>query len=857
MQSVTQRENICVGFSPPHAQHINGFAERTLQDCHNRCVALLQASGLGIEYWNLAWQYAVTVRDYIPRAANPQAQSPHHMRTGKDVEASTFLHPFGSTVMAWIPKEDRHGKFAPASRKGIYVGWDRQTKCHRILVTTASGMQLIRLALHVTIDPNLPSGVYDPDQNISVPLYEEAEEEEYDRPWEEVAAELAAAKPKATPELPTSNDFDFDRDFEVLDQEIHVEDGDPQDPQPPSAIDLTMELDMGDASEDESAERVYTSAPGDTIVIDDPAGSGPDQTRVYVARKPRTYVHRLGMILDGNRIEYSLARARKRFPKYSHLFPEAVQIEKQGLESKCLQKTTWDSIKPNEKVSTLLTIYTVKFEHGEFEKCKLRAVYRGEAEKYGVDWITKSTNLPRLSTLRVFIAMSPYQQEIAGRMDVPQAFLLAPVQKIAGRGRVLIQFPGDISSRDEAGRPQLYEVTHSLYGMVAAAYQWEQKLFAFFRKIGLRQCTHDKAIWTAEGITVLAWVDDTPYRATPERARWFKDAMYAEFGDCKNKPLDWCLGIAVVKDPLTGYLGIHQESYIDAMTERFGLQNANPASTPLPSEIKINKGDRCEDIQLSDSLKNEFQQLLGCICYIGCWTQPQIAYAASALGAVASAPGPLHVKYARQVVRYCSANRGLGLKYGPPRPITDPELARKLGREGKTTTHEVDKLIIHSDSSFAQEAKYCSQSSFVVMMNGAPVHWSSVRQAFPALSSSEAEIMAGCHALRTAIHMHALLEDLGKPQGIIDFCFDAENAIKFNSSDKITPRNMHIGVRYWRVRYHVGNEIRLVYVHTTMMTADIGTKSAKADQFIGIVNLMMHDFSYKVKVVQFDLVSDQ
>ena len=300
MQSVTQRENICVGFSPPHAQHINGFAERTLQDCHNRCVALLQASGLGIEYWNLAWQYAVTVRDYIPRAANPQAQSPHHMRTGKDVDASTFLHPFGSTVMAWIPKEDRHGKFAPASRKGIYVGWDRQTKCHRILVTTASGMQLIRLALHVTIDPNLPSGVYDPDQNISVPLYEEAEEEEYDRPWEEVAAELAAAKTKATPELPTSNDFDFDRDFEVLDQEIHVEDGDPQDPQPPSAIDLTMELDMGDASEDEPAERVYTSAPGDTIVIDDPAGSGPDQTRVYVARKPRTYVHRLGMILDGN-----------------------------------------------------------------------------------------------------------------------------------------------------------------------------------------------------------------------------------------------------------------------------------------------------------------------------------------------------------------------------------------------------------------------------------------------------------------------------------------------------------------------------------------------------------------------------
>ena len=128
-----------------------------------------------------------------------------------------------------------------------------------------------------------------------------------------------------------SNDFDYDRDFEVLDHENDAGDGDPQ---PASASNIMMEFDTEDASNNES-EQMYTSVPGDTIAIDDSAGSGPDRTRVYAARKPRTYVHRLGMILDGNRIEYSLARARQRFPKYSHLFPEAVQIEKYGLESKC------------------------------------------------------------------------------------------------------------------------------------------------------------------------------------------------------------------------------------------------------------------------------------------------------------------------------------------------------------------------------------------------------------------------------------------------------------------------------------------------------------------------------------------
>ena len=100
--------------------------------------------------------------------------------------------------------------------------------------------------------------------------------------------------------------------------------------------------------------------------------------------------------------------------------------------------------------------------------------------------------------------------------------------------------------------------------------------------------------------------------------------------------------------------------------------------------------------------------------------------------------------------------------------------------------------------------------------------------------------------------MHSLLEDLGRPQGMIDFCFDAENAIKFNKKDRITPRSMHIGVRYWRVRYHVGREIRLVYVHTSKMTADIGTKSAKEEQFAGIVNMMMHDLKSTIRVVKFD-----
>ena len=507
MEKVLQDERIYIKFSPPHAQHRNGFAERTIQDCRNRAAALLKASGMGECYWNLAWDYAILARDYMPRAANPKALSPHEMRTGEVVELSTFLHPFGSRVMAWRPKNDRQGKFDDAAREGIYVGWDRQTECHRVLLTTVSGREVIRSALHVTIDPNLPPGVYDPTLNESAPLYEEIEEEEFDRPWEEIAQDMAdnaTPGPDEDPDEPPeyiSNNYDFDelglgddqviqaqesgptgftgpQDLEELLGKGHADlDQEDQDAQPEDA-------DMHDPIRDAFVGEDATLLPNEVAINAD----GTYRWNAIMSDRPRrkkTYVNRLAMILEGHRIEYSLKQAQKRFPTYAGLFPGAVQIEVQGLEAKCLKRTTWDSIQPNERVSTLLAIYTVKFEQGVFEKCKVRTVYRGEAEQFGVDWVVKSTNLPMLSTLRIFLALSPMKNEIAGRMDVPQAFLLAPVQKVPGKGRVLVRFPNDITPRDSTNRPQLYEVTHSLYGMVSAAYQWEQKLFGFFRKIGL------------------------------------------------------------------------------------------------------------------------------------------------------------------------------------------------------------------------------------------------------------------------------------------------------------------------------------------------------------------------------------
>ena len=122
------------------------------------------------------------------------------------------------------------------------------------------------------------------------------------------------------------------------------------------------------------------------------------------------------------------------------------------------------------------------------------------------------------------------------------------------------------------------------------------------------------------------------------------------------------------------------------------------------------------------------------------------------------------------------------------------------------------------------------------------MHWGSTKQEFPALSSTESEVIAGSSGLRHTLFIKRLLESLGFRQGLVRFHLDAENAIRFFSNEKVSKRNHHIGARYMRVRYHVGRDIVLEFVKTTEMVADICTKNAELAQFKHLVAKMMTSF---------------
>ena len=99
--------------------------------------------------------------------------------------------------------------------------------------------------------------------------------------------------------------------------------------------------------------------------------------------------------------------------------------------------------------------------------------------------------------------------------------------------------------------------------------------------------------------------------------------------------------------------------------------------------------------------------------------------------------------------------------------------------------------------------------------------------------------MAGSLALRHVLYLKRLLESMGEPQGVVTMYFDAANAIRFCTKEKVTKRNHHIGTRYMRIRHHVGKDVELEFVATNAMCADILTKNAQEHQFRTLVATIM------------------
>jgi hypothetical protein len=172
-------------------------------------------------------------------------------------------------------------------------------------------------------------------------------------------------------------------------------------------------------------------------------------------------------------------------------------------------------------------------------------------------------------------------------------------------------------------------------------------------------------------------------------------------------------------------------------------------------------------------------------------------------------PTEEHATAAKRVLRYLKGTTGKGIIYTP---------STKKSFAG------------YSDSDFAGDSDdRKSTGGYVFLLFGGAISWKSKKQALPALSTVEAEYIAGAEATKEAIWLLRLLRDLdanvhNAPPATIHF--DNQGAMALTKNDANHNRTKHIDVKWHFIRAYVANgTIKITYLPTANMVADILTKA--------------------------------
>jgi hypothetical protein len=885
--------------SAPHQQSRNGRCERAVRTCKHQAAALRAARGLSNTFWLLAWRHAAYVHNYLPTKSNPEAQSPNQM-CGISTDIG-HLHIFGAD--AWITREkpqlgqDRglpgmyvgynedgmeHLILVPPSRGGPEELLRFQTvhpnsSQHPDNAPIRHKVVLRRVAPeNVTIDPRVPSHVLDgtvrPASDLYVP---------YDDGDDDTLIIIGESATTVPPE--DRNQYDHD----VLDLDYHLS----------HCISAPASCTcMGYRGEMVDGQPTLTRC---TAVIIDPAkhNSVPMSTQTRLNSKQQSpefakatwdsvagLFHHPRVLAVGECNTYKEAMLSDNAALYEGA-KDKEQEQLLNLDTGVLKKCKWSEIPAGEKLFPSMMRFIIKRdENNAIRKAKARWCFRGDKQIHHEHYEDASANCPRWSTIRLFMANAARLGRKIKVGDVTGAFL----KGTDPNGQTLwMRAPPGLAEYDSEGKEMVYQVTGNMYGMKQAPNIWMNYLNEWLETKDFIRSKADPCVFTRrkyhstlqsdngdttsttstgiggvtppstgavnnfDEISLLVYVDDLAYHGSSAAIiEEFEAEFQKKFGDVGCHYPNLYLGANITQDAV----GLHlsNRAMIERMRDQYFPSKGGTkvpvsvfrSSTPFPSNGSALGGEvllkDCPDLANGEPpITAPYSELVGSLSYCALTCRPDIAFYTSQLARVQSAPGEVHFKLAKRVLRYLIQSkdhgiryykRGKGLFYYTDSSWADVTPQYVEAPDGAKRTIEGDD---GRRSSYGYVGYYAS----------GPITWCSrIHKERRTLSSMEAELIAGTEAAKDLLHITYVAKDLliEVPKGIPLF-EDNQSVLALCLRTGITKRSKHIEVRWFLLRDLQGptatpgqGVLLLQYKNTKQQVADIFTKSTTQDIFTSL-----------------------
>ena len=306
---------------------------------------------------------------------------------------------------------------------------------------------------------------------------------------------------------------------------------------------------------------------------------------------------------------------------------------------------TWklkDLLKDRKAIGCKWVFVRKRDKMGMIVQWRARLVAQGFSQKPGMDYHNDRTFAPvmHFETLRTLLAHAAVNKLKLRQFNVKGAYL-------HGHLKETIYMAQPPRFKDGSGRVCLLK--QSLYGLKQARNVWNQELNRVLFEIGFKQLKTDYCCYIKtsndDSSILVVWVNDFLSLSTKETLNDnIEGGLNKHFKVKSLGQPKLLLGIKI--DIGENYISLSQSHYIDILLEKYGLADANPMSTPMDLNIKLDLEVKDSKGQPKDNaclkIGHTYAQLIGSLMYITLGTHPDISYAVNKLAQFTSDPKPMH-----------------------------------------------------------------------------------------------------------------------------------------------------------------------------------------------------------------------
>jgi len=373
--------------------------------------------------------------------------------------------------------------------------------------------------------------------------------------------------------------------------------------------------------------------------------------------------------------------------------------------------------------------------------------------------------------------------------------------------------------RDQDGQEsKIWKLRKVMYGLKQSGRAWNQKLDSTLKQMSFQQSKADFCIYykseKGKMIIIAIYVDDIMIMAndvstmTETKKSLTNKFKMKDLGEIKN-----FLGIRIERDRQRGKIWMDQNTYIQRILEKYHMDEANPADTPLNQHQALTKEIAPKTVEEAENVNSvSYQEMVGSILYASLRTRPDIAQAISLVSRFDQNPGKPHWIAVKRILRYLKTTKDLKLGYS---------------RDGNAS------LEGFSDSNWAndQDQRHSISGTFF-RLQGDAISWQSERQKTPALSTTEVEYMALSSASQEGLWLRHLLREIDPStlQATKIFC-DNKETTDLARDGGYRRRSKHIDIRHHFLRDQVEKGEITIRITTQRMMADALTKALPKAKF--------------------------